>query len=91
MIIRCDVCRDYEVSGSALAMLQRLDLAERALLLQKAQRFAAPGSRPVITTVTSRKPPINHKSVERFEDEGGTTRAGELSRKKRSGDPKKAK
>jgi len=37
--------------------------------------------------MTSRKkPPINHKSLERFEGEGGTTRAGELSRKKRPRD-----
>jgi hypothetical protein len=34
-----------------------------------------------------KKPSINHKSVERFENEGGTTRAGELSRKKRRATP----
>jgi hypothetical protein len=33
-----------------------------------------------------KKPSINHKSVERFENEGGTTGAGELSRKKRPRD-----
>jgi hypothetical protein len=37
----------------------------------------------VLCTMTSHKkpPPINHKAIERFENEGGTTNAGELSRK----------
>jgi hypothetical protein len=40
-----------------------------------------------MTDKASRKTPaINHKSVERFENEGGATRAGELSRKKRPRD-----
>jgi hypothetical protein len=33
-----------------------------------------------------KKPAIDPKSIERFEGEGGTTRAGELSRKKRPRD-----
>ena len=36
--------------------------------------------------MTSRKTRINHKSIERFENEGGATKAGELSRKKRPRD-----
>jgi hypothetical protein len=38
-------------------------------------------------TDKAKKPPaINHKSVERFENEGGTTKAGELARRKRPAD-----
>ena len=39
----------------------------------------------VMLGARKKTPPINHK--ERFEDEGGTTRAGELSRKKRPRNP----
>ena len=34
----------------------------------------------------AKNPPINHRSLERFVNEGGTTRAGELARKKRPRD-----
>ena len=50
LIIRCDKCRDFEISGTALGQLQKLDLLERIDVLRKAQRFAAPGARPTITT-----------------------------------------
>jgi len=50
LIIRCDKCRDFEISGTALGKLQELDLLERNDVLRKAQQLAAPGGRPTITT-----------------------------------------
>ena len=49
-IIRCNNCRDIEISGSVLAELQSLDRTARAVALQKARSLSQPGSRPVITT-----------------------------------------
>jgi hypothetical protein len=47
-IIHCDKCRDFEVSGTALRELQKLDLLERIDVLRRAQSLAAPGERPAI-------------------------------------------
>jgi hypothetical protein len=49
LIIRCDKCRDFDVSGTALGKLQKLDLVDRIDVLRKAQELAAPGVRPAIT------------------------------------------
>ena len=49
LIIRRDHCRDYEVSGTALGKLEKLDLLERIDVLRKAQQKAEPGRRAVIT------------------------------------------
>jgi hypothetical protein len=38
LIFRCDHCRDYEVSGTALGQLEKLDLLERIDVLRKAQQ-----------------------------------------------------
>ena len=50
LVIRCEHCETYEIAGSAENGLLRLQLPERAAALEKAKRFAAPGSRPCITT-----------------------------------------
>ena len=50
LIIRCDHCCDYEVSGTALGKLEKLDLLERIDVLRKAQQKSEPGRRAVITT-----------------------------------------
>jgi hypothetical protein len=50
LIIRCDHCRDFEVSGTALSKLEKLVLLERIDVLRKAQQKAEPGRRAVITT-----------------------------------------
>ena len=49
VIIRCDKCRDFEISGMAFGKLQELDLLERIDVLRKAQKLAEPGARPTIT------------------------------------------
>lgn len=50
LVVRCHNCGDFEVAGSALNDLLRLDGAGRAAALDKAKRFASAGTRPIIST-----------------------------------------
>jgi hypothetical protein len=50
LAVRCPRCGDFEVADSALNRLLRCDADERATALEKAKRFAAPRTRPCITT-----------------------------------------
>lgn len=47
--IRCTRCGDYNVAGGYEEKLAALDPDNRKRALQKAQRFAQPGSRPCIS------------------------------------------
>jgi hypothetical protein len=49
--VKCLECDDYEISGTAVDELMRLELAGRLDALQKAKRFALPGTKPSITTI----------------------------------------
>jgi hypothetical protein len=49
--IACPMCGEFDVASSVMAsgQLQGLTLEERADVLDKAQRSAEPGARPMIT------------------------------------------
>ena len=49
IVVRCSQCRDYEIAGGDLEKLIALDIEDRVGVLQKAMRFAAPGTRPAIS------------------------------------------
>jgi hypothetical protein len=50
LAVRCRNCKEFDVAGTALNGLLRLDGAERAAALERARRFASVGVRPSITT-----------------------------------------
>jgi hypothetical protein len=49
--VGCPMCGEFDVASSVVAsgQLQRLPVEERADILDRAQRSAEPGARPVIT------------------------------------------
>jgi hypothetical protein len=47
--VRCLKCGDYEISGTAIGTLLRLDQDGRSDALEKAKRFAQAGAKPAIT------------------------------------------
>jgi hypothetical protein len=49
LVIRCNGCRDYDVSGPALEKLQGLRVSERLEVLREARELASIGTRPSIT------------------------------------------
>ena len=48
LIVRCVHCGEYEIVGTAVNDLLRMQLIERADALEKARRAAPPGARPAI-------------------------------------------
>ena len=51
VVVRCYACTgQYEISGTVISALLQLDRAGREAALEKAKAFAAPGTRPAITT-----------------------------------------
>jgi hypothetical protein len=52
LVIDCPKCKPYEVAGSIQSKLGQLDQLERASVLRKAQRFAAHGARPTISSTS---------------------------------------
>jgi hypothetical protein len=51
VVVRCPGCGDFEVASSALGRLKELDRESREQSLRKAKRFAATGTRPIITSI----------------------------------------
>jgi hypothetical protein len=50
LIIRCNGCRDYDVSGTLLNKLRGVSPGDRNAVLRKAHRLAEPGTRASITS-----------------------------------------
>ena len=49
-MIDCPTCEPYEIAHSVLHKFEMVGLEKRADALQKAKRFASPGTRPAITS-----------------------------------------
>lgn len=49
-MINCPTCEPYEIARSVLHKFEMFGLEKRADALQKAKRFASPGTRPAITS-----------------------------------------
>lgn len=49
-MIDCPTCEPYEIARSVLHKFEKFGPEKRALALQKAKRFASPGTRPSITS-----------------------------------------
>lgn len=52
VIVDCPRCKPYEVAGSVQRKLSQRNLERRIGALRKAQRFAAPETRPAIDSMT---------------------------------------
>jgi hypothetical protein len=50
--VRCHNCGDFEVAGTVLNSLLRMEVEARTAALQKAKRLASVGERPAINSVS---------------------------------------